>query len=231
MPTSSSPSSDFLRTKSYVLRRTNFGESDRILNLITPEGKISVLAKGVRKEKSKLAGGIELFCLSDIVVHEGKGDLKILTSAKLLKFYQNLLTSLQKMELASLILKRISVVSEHKNSPDFFKIVDQTLAALNNNVDLGLVETWFWLNLVKASGGEVNLYRDTSGEKLSPEKTYLWDSTEEALKEHPSGNITANEIKLLRLALSADLNILTRVKNIEPSLPAILYIAKSVSQN
>ena len=42
-----------IRTKAYVLRRTNYGEADRILNLITPEGKISVIAKGVLKEKSK----------------------------------------------------------------------------------------------------------------------------------------------------------------------------------
>lgn len=50
-----------LHTRAIVLRRTNYGETDRILNLLTPEGKKSVLAKGVRREKSKLAGGIELF--------------------------------------------------------------------------------------------------------------------------------------------------------------------------
>ena len=44
-----------LRTKAIVLRRTDYGEADRILNLITPQGKIAVIAKGVRKEKSKLS--------------------------------------------------------------------------------------------------------------------------------------------------------------------------------
>ena len=47
---------NYLRTFGYVLRRTNYGEADRILNIITPSGKISAIAKGVRKEKSKLAG-------------------------------------------------------------------------------------------------------------------------------------------------------------------------------
>lgn len=46
-----------VKTLAYVMRRTNYGEADRILNLITPEGKMSAIAKGVRKEKSKLAGG------------------------------------------------------------------------------------------------------------------------------------------------------------------------------
>ena len=50
-----------IKTLAYVLRRTNYGEADRILNIITPNGKISAIAKGARKEKSKLAGGIEMF--------------------------------------------------------------------------------------------------------------------------------------------------------------------------
>ena len=72
-----------LRTEAIVLRRTDYGEADRILQLLTPEGKKSVVAKGVRREKSKLAGGIELFSVSEVVIHEGKGDLGILTGAKL----------------------------------------------------------------------------------------------------------------------------------------------------
>ena len=61
-----------IRTLGYVLRRTNYGEADRILNIITPEGKISAIAKGVRKEKSKLAGGIEMFSRIDLNIHKAK---------------------------------------------------------------------------------------------------------------------------------------------------------------
>ena len=46
-----------LSTKAIVLKRTNYDEADRILNLLTPEGKMSALARSVRKEKSRLAGG------------------------------------------------------------------------------------------------------------------------------------------------------------------------------
>ena len=53
------------RSRAIVLRRTNFGEADRIVDLLTPSGRVSVMARGVRREKSKLAGGIELFALCD----------------------------------------------------------------------------------------------------------------------------------------------------------------------
>jgi len=63
------------RTSAIVLRRTNYGEADRILQLLTPDGKRGVMAKGVRREKSRLAGGIELFAICEVVITDGKGEL------------------------------------------------------------------------------------------------------------------------------------------------------------
>ena len=113
-----------IKTKSYVLRRTNYGEADRILNLITPVGKISAIAKGIRKEKSKLAGGVEMFSLAELTIHKGKGEFGTITSAKMLRFYENLLKDYNRMELASMILKKISLAAEHSDSPRFFEITD-----------------------------------------------------------------------------------------------------------
>ena len=75
-----------VKTLAYVLRRTNFGEADRILNLITPEGKMSAIAKGVRKEKSKLAGGVEMFSLTELNLHFGKSEMATVTGAKMLAY-------------------------------------------------------------------------------------------------------------------------------------------------
>ena len=72
------------RTTAIVLRRTNYGEADRILQLLTPDGKRSVMARGVRREKSRLAGGIELFAVCEVVLTEGKGELGILTFSQFL---------------------------------------------------------------------------------------------------------------------------------------------------
>lgn len=46
------------RVRAIVLRRTDYGEADRVVQLLTTKGRRSVIAKGVRREKSKLAGGI-----------------------------------------------------------------------------------------------------------------------------------------------------------------------------
>lgn len=220
-----------IRTKAIVLRRTNYGESDRILNLLTENGIISVLARGVRKEKSKMAGGVEMFCVSDIVYHEGKNNsLGVLTSAKMLEAYQKIVTDLTKLEVGSNILKAVYRSGESAAGSDFFKVTKQAISALNTNLDINMIEAWFWLNFAKISGEEVNLFRDTSGEKLSPAQTYVWDSVENALRPQIGGNIGPSEIKLMRLMVSSDLETIARVKDVAKKWPSILYLAKSANK-
>lgn len=45
-------------TDAIILTRTDYGEADRIITLLTPgHGKLRLIAKGVRRIRSKLAGG------------------------------------------------------------------------------------------------------------------------------------------------------------------------------
>lgn len=220
-----------IRTKSFVLRRTNYGEADRVLTLLTEKGLISAIAKGVRKEKSKLAGGIELFCLSEITLHEGKNNvLHVLTSAKMLEYYDKIPVDLEKLGLASLVLKQVRKVAENSDGPEYFNLVHQVFENLNKSGKMDLVETWFWFNLAKINGEQINLYRDIFGNDLVPDLTYVWDTTESALRPQRGGNIGVNEIKMMRLILSTNLSTINRVEKIEQLTPSILHIARSINK-
>lgn len=216
-----------LRTEAIILRRTNYGETDRIINFLTPSGKISALAKGVRKEKSRLAGGIELFSVSDIVVHQRQNNqgLAILTGAKMLQFYQNIITNLPRLELASSCLKQTDRAAEQADNPEYFTILNQVFKGLNQNYPDELVSFWFRLNLARASGEEINLVRDASGTNLHPDETYFWDATESALRPAPNGPISAREIKLARLVLASPLKTIAAVQNVTEILPRLAAIA------
>lgn len=219
-----------LKTEAFVLRRTNYGETDRILNLLTPSGKISCLAKGVRKEKSKLAGGIELFTLSSIVLHNSqKSDLQLLTSAKMKVFYSNLLIDLDRLELASKIIKELNRITDQVDNPEFFEILKQSLEGLNNGLDLRLVETWFNFNSARARGEQINVLSDTDGEKLKEDLCYVWDSTDMALKKLPEGNVTAEEIKIIRLMLVSSLEFISHIKGIDNKIDICHYISRTIS--
>ena len=223
-------SSEYLRTFGYVLKRTNYAEADRILNIITPSGKISAIAKGVRREKSKLAGGIEIFSLVDFNIHFGRGDLGIVTGAKMLKHYSEILKNYERMELASLFLKKINSVAENSDAKEFFDILGQSLIALNNGYNLKLIEAWFLLNLTRASGEEINLYRDINGERLEASKWYDFDKVEGTFFEKENGEFGVNEIKMLRLMITSDFDVIRRVKISSEVVVKILQFAKIVSK-
>ena len=217
-----------IRTLGYVLKRTNYGEADRILNLITPQDKISAIAKGVRKEKSKLAGGIEMFTLTDFNIHLGRGEFGVVTGAKMAKHYGEIVKDFGKMELAAMILKRANKLAEGSDNPEYFKIVDQSLVTINAGEALWLAEAWSLLNFRKAMGEEINLYRDVNGEKLNAEDKYFWDGYEMAFSKNDQGEYGANEIKLLRLMVSSDLSVVRRVNVGPDTADRILRLVRTV---
>lgn len=78
------------KTEGIILKRRNFGEADRILTVFTlHRGKISVLAKGVRRIRSRRAGNVELLNRAVMYLHQSKG-MPILTEAQTLASFQKI---------------------------------------------------------------------------------------------------------------------------------------------
>jgi DNA repair protein RecO (recombination protein O) len=216
-----------LRTRAIVLRRTDYGEADRILHLLTPEGRRGALARGVRREKSRLAGGIELFAVSDVVISEGRGELGILTSARLIKFYRHILEDYDTLQFAYEAVKQTSRASEAVNEPEWFDVLSEVLAALDElSIPRQLVETWFYLRYADLLGHALNLRHDTAGRPLEADKRYAYDVSEQGLRETPAGDLGASHIKLLRLASVKSLRVLGQVGGLQSILPASLLAAR-----
>ncbi len=216
------------RTRAIVLRRTNYGEADRILQLLTPEGRRSVMAKGVRRQKSKLAGGIELFAISDVVLGEGKGELGILTSSRLVHFYRHIIEDYDRLQFGYFAVKEIARASETVDEPEWYDALSEIFMALDNQtIPLEMTQAWFYIHYAALLGHELNLELDMNGEKLDAEKTYRYDVGEQGLRESPGGEITAEHIKLLRLIASKSLKILAQIGGVEAILPDCLQVARS----
>lgn len=215
------------RTRAVVLRRTNYGEADRILQLLTPLGRMSAMARGVRREKSKLAGGIELFAVSDVVVGEGKGELRILTSARLVQFYRHILEDYDRMQFGYEALAHIGRASDSLDEPEWYDIATEVLMGLDaRTVPLELTQLWFYLHVSAMLGYELNVRTDVQGNKLQPAMNYRYDASEKGFIEIANGEVTGDHIKVLRLAASRPLSVLAQVGGMLPVLPLCLYVAR-----
>lgn len=192
-------------TQGIVLTRVNYGEADRILTILTPDhGKIRVMAKGVRRVKSKLAGGVELFSVSDITYIPGKKDIQTLVSTRLQKHYANLVNDLNATMFAYELLKQTNKATEDAAEQGYFTILATALNALNEGVHQNLIEIWYGAQQLKLAGHQPNLTTDTTGAKLQADKLYTFDFDAMAFQQAEQGILTPDHIKFLRLAFGLE---------------------------
>lgn len=218
------------RTRAIVLRRTNYGEADRIIQILTPDGRRSVIARGVRKEKSRLAGGIELFALSDVVIAKGRGDLDILTSARLVQFYRHILEDYDRMQFAYEVLKHVARVSDSVDEPEWFDVLSEVLQALDSlKIDLDLIKLWFYIRYSMLVGYELSLRYDNDGQVLLPENKYQYDISEKSFRVSRNGDIHADHIKFLRLVASKSIKTVGQVGGVSEVVPVCLVVARAHS--
>jgi len=80
-----------LKCEAVVLRSMRFGEADRILHLYTPDrGRVSAIAKGVRRAKSRFGGRLEPYFRLRLVLYQGRSELLTVTAAETLHGYPRL---------------------------------------------------------------------------------------------------------------------------------------------
>ncbi|MGA3150040.1 MAG: DNA repair protein RecO [Candidatus Saccharimonadales bacterium] len=193
-------------TQGIVLSRTDFGEADRILTFLTPDhGKVRAIAKGVRKTKSKLAGGIELFSISDLTFLIGRSEINTLMSSRLAKHYANIVKNLERTNAGYEIIKLINRVTEDAAEAAYFDLLKSAFAALDDDsINLELVRVWFSAQLLRLAGHTPNLRTDASGKKLQSGKKYEFNfdtmGFQASNASHDSFN--ADQIKFLRIIFS-----------------------------
>ena len=150
-----------------------------------------------------------------MVVRRGRGELGILTSAQLQQFYRHILDSYERMQFGYEMLKLVNRASEQVDEPAWFSVAQQVLAQLNNvKVEQKLIETWFYLQYAGLLGDELNLRTDVTAHTLSPDKTYMYDSTQKGLRPAEQGDLSADAIKLLRLIQAKPLATVAQIGGI-----------------
>src|SRR3954453_20267901 len=112
------------RTEAVIIRRADFGEADRVLTLITPQGKRRVVAKRARKTTSRLAGHIELFTHATLLVAVGR-NVDIVTQGVILRSFQTLRGDLKRIGAAYSPVELIDrlVEEDDENRPAFDLLV------------------------------------------------------------------------------------------------------------
>lgn len=190
-----------LLTRGIVLGRTDFDEADRILTVLTPDhGKLKLVAKGVRRVKSKLAGGIELFSVSQITFILGRGELGTLISTRLIKHYGHIVENIERVQLGYDLIKLLDRATEDNIESDYFNLLHQATENLDDDdVPMDLIKTWFQAQLLRLGGHSPNLKLDSRFRPLDKNAKYSLDLENMSLSPSSADGLDSNHIKALRL--------------------------------
>ena len=225
------------RTEGIFLKEEGRGEADQVFTIFTKDyGKLEVLGRAIRKIKSKLRSGADLFYLAEIEFIQGK-TYKTLTDAILIDKFKNLRENPQRLNYTYQIADALdSLTGKEERDDKIWELLNRSFQELNNlkleiknsleirNLKLEIIFYYFLWNLFSLLGYKPEFHNcPVCGEKLLPETFWFvpeeggvvcWRCLKEIEKEKKKAakEISVDTVKVLRLFLSETWEILPRIK-------------------
>jgi DNA repair protein RecO (recombination protein O) len=141
------------KTQAIVLRQRRLGEADRIVTLLTPHrGKVDVVAKGLLRTRSKMAGHLEPMTQVEVVLAHGRS-MDVVTQAQGVEAFPAIHADLDRLSTAMYLLEladRFTV--EHADAEGVFDLVRVALVRLARGDGVQVVTRTFELGLLEATG-------------------------------------------------------------------------------
>ncbi len=116
-----------IKTKGIILSESNMNDFDKMLTILTPNGKIGCAAKGARRPKSLLMAGTQVFVFGEYMLYQGTSSYHI-NSCDTIEIFYPIRTDLDKLKYASHITKIINDVTyENQNTYRILQLFLNTL--------------------------------------------------------------------------------------------------------
>lgn len=206
-----------IKVKGIVLASKDYKENDKLLWLLTPTGKLTVLAKGVKKPKAKLKPASMPFCFGEYLLTNKGGEIYTLTSCEVIDSFFDITSDYDSFLIGCKMLDIAGKIVNEENGLDIMLLLLKLLN-LVAYVDLNdyVVFVKYLTEILSNIGFRLNLDKCSKcGEKFLT-KVYLDTDTGEVLcpscKTSSSVDITINEYTIIRLICKTDFDNLKNLK-------------------
>lgn len=137
-----------------VLKQTNVGDSDKIVTLLLKDiGKVSVFARGARRQKSEYLASTEFFTYADFVITKSKKYFSF-SEIDIIESFYSIRTNYENLCYGYYFLEIINkVVLEDMPCNDILLLLIKTLQVLTKeNTNIKLVESIFNIKFLQYNG-------------------------------------------------------------------------------
>jgi DNA repair protein RecO (recombination protein O) len=159
-----------------VLSRFDYGEADRILTLITPAGgKIKAIAKGVRRQKSRIGGSLEPFAELRVALALGR-TFDVVTQVSVVHPWLNLRDNLVSFGTASYMAELANgTLEERHGAESVYVLLKRAYEILDAGMAPARVARWFEVHLADELGVRPEVDRCVEcGRLLEADERYRW---------------------------------------------------------
>ena len=163
------------RTQAIILGHIEYGEADRILKIFTfKKGKITAIAKGVRRIRSRKAGHLEPFTRATLQLAKGR-NMDIVTQAETVDNYPGLRVDLERIGYASYVVEVLDRFTyEEGQNIAIFRLLANTLKRLENQSNLATAVHYYELRLLDLVGFRPQLFECVDcGKPIQAEDQYF----------------------------------------------------------
>ena len=145
-------------TKGIVLSETSYGESSKILNVLTSDyGVIGIISKGSKNIKSKLRGVSGKMAYAEYTISYKEKGLSTLIEGNTINSFKNIFYNLKKANYAFYLMDLVNQVSKENNDKELFKLLESALIKINDNLSCELISNIVELKLLDYLGVSINL--------------------------------------------------------------------------
>ena len=177
----------------FLLHQRPYGNTSVIAEMFTLEnGRISVIARGAKKPKSKFFGVLSPFSKLRIT-YRGRSELKTLTNVDKEDIFSD---SFSKLSYTLLYINEllIKILPQGATQSELFSLYDKFLIEVKASEEIDIVLRKFELDLLEMLGYGINFINEVdSGQLIELNKSYDF-VPELGFKESPNGLFEGNEI-------------------------------------
>ena len=144
-----------IKTEGIVLKNSDLGENGKLLVIFSKDyGKISIVAKGVKKIGSSLVHLSQLFAYSKLELYKGRSSLYTLTGGELIESFSGLGSGYEKISAAGKIARNVlKVIQEDLPDEETLRLVLNSLYFISTDKRKPeFVECVFLLKMLQYQG-------------------------------------------------------------------------------
>ena len=140
-----------------IVSETPYSESSKIINILTKEGIIGVMAKGAKRLKSPFRTTTEKFSLGTFNVYFHEGKLSTLISADIINPLNNIKTDIVKIGYLTYICELSYQTAKQKTDSNIYTILKSAILKMENGLDPMVITNILELKMLDYLGVKIDL--------------------------------------------------------------------------